>query len=85
MDIKLNIVEDIDDIKERGDAIIVVGRNNLKQLIICCPQCGKTSGSAGNHIYNEETKTYSPSIIHSKDLGGCGWHGWLINGEFKDV
>lgn len=30
MNIKLNIVEDIDDIKERGDAIIVVGRNNLK-------------------------------------------------------
>lgn len=85
MGIKLNIVDDIEDVKEKGDATIVIGRNNKKQLIICCPQCGKRSGSAGNHVYNEETKTYTPSIVHNKDLGGCGWHGWLRNGIFTSV
>jgi len=35
-------------------------------------------------LYNPETKTYHPSIIHDKKLGGCGWHGWLINGIFKE-
>lgn len=85
MEIKLNIVEDIDDVKEKGDALIVIGHNNLKQLIICCPKCGKVSGSSGNHVYNEETKTYTPSIVHNKDLGGCGWHGWLKNGIFTST
>jgi hypothetical protein len=26
--------------------------------------------------------TATPSIVHSTP-GGCGWHGWLTNGEFK--
>ncbi len=84
MEIKLNIVEDIDECQRKGDAVIVIGRNDLKQLIICCPQCGKTSGSAGNHVYNEETKSYTPSIVHNKELGGCGYHGWLKNGVFSN-
>ena len=25
--------------------------------------------------------TLSPSILRSKDKGGCGWHGWIRNGE----
>lgn len=85
MEVKLNLVEDIDDLKNKGDAIIVIGRNKQKQLITVCPQCGMKSGSAGNHVYNEETQTYHPSIVHNKNLGGCGWHGWLKNGIFKSV
>ena len=27
-----------------------------------------------------ETLTLSPSILRSKDKGGCGWHGWIKNG-----
>lgn len=81
----INLVENIDDVKEKGDAIIVIGHNGLKQLIICCPQCGEKSASTGNHIYDEKTKTYSPSIVHNIDLGGCGWHGWLKNGIFTNV
>lgn len=49
---------------------------------MCCPNCGKKSSSVGNHIFIEATKSYHPSIVHNKKLGGCGWHGWLTNGVF---
>lgn len=81
---ELNLVNDYDDLKNRGDALVVIGRNKQKQLIIVCPKCGKKSGSSGNHVYNEETKTYHPSIVHNMKLGGCGWHGWLRNGIFTE-
>lgn len=79
---KLNLVNDIDLLLNKGDAMIDI-KDGKKQLVICCPQCGQISASAGNHIYNEETQSYTPSIVHNKELGGCGWHGWLTNGEFK--
>lgn len=28
-----------------------------------------------------ETLTLSPSIHRIPDRGGCGWHGWVRNGE----
>jgi hypothetical protein len=28
-----------------------------------------------------ETLTLSPSILRSKERGGCGWHGYIKNGE----
>ena len=28
-----------------------------------------------------ETLTLRPSILRSKDKGGCGWHGFVTNGE----
>lgn len=28
-----------------------------------------------------ETLTLSPSILRSVAKGGCGWHGWIRNGE----
>ena len=83
--LKLNLVDDIDLVVNAGDAIIVIGRENRKQLITCCPQCGETSSSTGKHVYNEETQTYHPLIVHDKKLGGCGWHGWLRNGEFITI
>ncbi len=85
MNIALNLVEDIDKVLEKGDAVIVMGAENQKQLVMCCPQCGKRSGSAGNHVYDEATRSYSPSIVHNKDLGGCGWHGYLKNGRFVNA
>lgn len=65
----------------KGEAIIVQN-GNLLQLIICCPQCGQSSASAGNHIYNKETQTYHPSVIHNKELGGCGAHYFIRAGEY---
>ena len=87
---KLNLVNDHDDLKNKGDAHVVIGvhsktKERIVQLIIVCPGCGKQSASAGNHIYNRETQTYHPSIVHDVKLGGCGWHGWLKNGVFISV
>jgi hypothetical protein len=28
-----------------------------------------------------ETLTLTPSILRSKEKGGCGWHGFITNGE----
>ena len=79
---KLNLVEGNEQLVNKGDAIIVM-KGKLKQLIIVCPGCGKATASRGEHIYDENTQTYTPSIVHDKNYGGCGWHGWLTNGEFK--
>ena len=32
-----------------------------------------------------ETLTLHPSILRSKDHGGCGWHGWVRNGEIVNA
>ena len=32
-----------------------------------------------------ETMTLQPSIHRAKRLGGCGWHGWIRNGEVTGV
>ena len=98
--IPLNLVNDFDDIIKPGDACVVAVTKKIPledgihfissdivdyyQLIICCPRCGKKSASAGNHKYDKETKSYHPSIVHDTELGGCGWHGWLKDGIFKE-
>lgn len=83
MNLKLNLVDDNEKLLNKGDAMIYLD-GQIKKLAIVCPGCGKVSASAGNHVYNEETKTYHPSIVHNKALGGCGWHGWLRNGYFTE-
>lgn len=84
MEIPLNIVDDHDLLINKGDACIVGGNGGLTQLIIVCPGCGKASASRGKHVYNRETQSYTPSIVHDTNYGGCGWHGWLTNGIFKE-
>lgn len=82
---KLNLVDDIDKVKEKGDAYpIYNSRLHQWQLVICCPGCGEVSGPAGKHRWIPETQSYHPSIVHSETLGGCGWHGWLKNGVFTN-
>lgn len=41
------------------------------------------SGSGGWQRTGEtfETLSLSPSIFRRKSLGGCGWHGWITNGN----
>lgn len=83
-DIKLNLVTDFDLLINKGDAMECLNETlGYNQLIIVCPGCGKLSGSKGTHRFYQETNSYTPSIVHNKDLGGCGWHGWLTNGVFK--
>jgi len=83
MNIKLNLVDDIENLVNKGDAHIVFNKElGWEQLIIVCPNCGKQSASAGKHKFNRDTLSYTPSIVHNKKLGGCGWHGYLTNGVF---
>lgn len=84
--ITLNIVDDFEKLVNKGDAIIVFNKQlGWNQLVIVCPNCGKMSGSAGKHKFDSETKSYTPSIVHDKSLGGCGWHGNLTNGVFTNT
>lgn len=60
-------------------------------MVICCPGCGSLSalpfrpheppswGWNGDRI----NPTLSPSVFHTKEKGGCGWHGWLKNGQWE--
>lgn len=32
-----------------------------------------------------ETLTLTPSILRSQERGGCGWHGFITNGEVRTV
>lgn len=85
MSIKLNLVEDFDLLINKGDAMEYLNKNlGYNQLVMVCPGCGQISASAGKHKFNKETLSYHPSIVHNKELGGCGWHGWLTNGIFKE-
>ena len=82
---KLNLVDDFDLLINKGDAIPYFNRElGYTQLLIICPGCGQKSASSGTHRFYKETLSYTPSIVHDKSLGGCGWHGWLTNGEFKE-
>jgi len=84
-ELKLNLVDDIDKVINKGDALIVTAPEGHKTLIWICPRCGKMTSTARGHkhVFNEETKSLHPSILHAKDLGGCGWHGWLKNGFYN--
>ena len=82
IDIKLVIVnEKYPDQLEKGEAIEVIDGSNKLSLIWGCPFCGKPT-TTSHHTYDSEAKTLSPSIIHVADQ--CGWHGYLINGLFRD-
>lgn len=67
-----------------GDGYEYYDSDKVLKLAWCCPKCGQTTTTAkgSNHNWEPKTKSLTPSIIHSKELGGCGWHGWLKNGEF---
>lgn len=60
-----------------------------------CPGCGSQSflalGAENPHprwtvaagdAARPEGVTLSPSILHPRERGGCGWHGYLTRGEF---
>ena len=82
MHVVANIVEDYDLLINKGDILRVIGSGGQPELIIVCPMCGnKTSG---RHRYDPVTISLTPSIVHNKSLGGCGYHGYLINGVFTE-
>lgn len=59
-------------------------------LIFKCPKCGEplgintgTSAESPKWTIDFKTLTAKPSIKHERDGRGCGWHGYLTNGELK--
>jgi hypothetical protein len=43
------------------------------------PRWSVTAGDAAH----PDTVTLSPSIFHTVERGGCGWHGYLTNGVLR--
>lgn len=66
-------------------------RGRVAGMAVCCPGCAKLC--ALNFDANEApawkwnnsrgAPTLTPSVIHDPAEGGCGWHGWLIDGWWK--
>lgn len=77
-----NLKDNIEDLLEPGDYTPAEGNNGI---IMVCPGCGKVSAPRSNsqHIYDPATRSVAPSIVHNQELGGCGWHGYLTNGQFN--
>lgn len=68
-DVEFKIVTDDDELTEPGRALVFEYPDKTLGLILCCPQCGKAgTSSTGNHKYNEQTKSVTPSIIHDKEI-----------------
>jgi hypothetical protein len=87
--IKLSDIETFMDLKD-GDYIITSYKNELYGIIFKCPGCVEALGITIKDHKNEpgwsinfETLTATPSILHKRDGRGCGWHGYLTNGDLK--
>ena len=61
-----------------------MGSDVVIGLIFRCPGC-KQPINIGEKGWKVDSSTISatPSIVHDKDKGGCGWHGHLKNGELN--
>lgn len=69
------------------------GNGQEVNLCIRCPGCGEKSamdlstaerkpGGQGSvwNVTQRDPLTLFPSVHHTTEKGGCGWHGWLQNG-----
>lgn len=72
-----------------GDARYWKAPDGAEGINFQCPcGCGSLLGvSFGNRGWtwngNREKPTVRPSILHSSP-GGCGWHGYLTDGQFVE-
>lgn len=95
---KATIVPDIDETEEPGAVEIRRMPDGFDRageicgLAICCPGCGEKSWlpvrkeNKSDHdwqLQSEDPLHIEPSVFHTKERGGCGWHGYLRNGEWK--
>lgn len=80
---------------ENGKAGDVFLSESLGAYLIKCPGCSmmlrlpiKQNAGSKEKPWDWngdlEKPTLSPSIFHVKGYSGCGWHGWLRNGVFKE-
>ena len=91
----LRIVDDIDDDNTQPGDVEVRGLTGAYGYAYACAGCGSRSWLAigadnpsprwivtSGDFARPETVSLSPSILHSPQLGGCGWHGYLTKGVF---
>lgn len=90
------VVADIDtDGVEPGSVEVLGADHDAGGYGFACPGCGSRSflalGPENPHprwtvtagdASRPETVTLSPSIFHTVERGGCGWHGHLTRGVF---
>ncbi len=57
--------------------------NAIIGIIFRCPGCSKLISINEGWKLDLSTMTVTPSILHDKKKGGCGWHGYLTNGELN--
>lgn len=63
----------------QDEGILVYGNPKGFELMFRCPQCNEIHGSAsGNHIYNPDTNSITPSVVCP-----CGFHKTLKNGIWE--
>jgi hypothetical protein len=87
---KNNDVDNWADLKE-GEYIIIVANSTGApcNLVFKCLGCGEplgigTLGGQGAVWEIDFEKLHaSPSILHDEKKGGCGWHGYLTNGNLQ--
>jgi hypothetical protein len=88
--VKCSEIDGFENLKENEYAFLVTyseGKNC--SIVYKCPGCNKAviitdKDSGHNNAHWEidfETLTAKPSIVHDKNKGGCGWHGYLTDGE----
>lgn len=93
------IVEDIDaDGAQPGDVEPLAYGGVVWGYGFACPGCGSKSYLAldeenppprwsvtAGDIRKPDAVSLSPSILHDRSKGGCGWHGYLTRGIFTSV
>lgn len=95
--VRAHLVADIDVPEvEPGDVEVRAFDGTVQGYGYACAGCGSRSYLAlsddnpgprwdvtAGDPRKPETVTLSPSISHTVERGGCGWHGYLTMGEFR--
>lgn len=83
---KAILVKDWDKLIAPGTFLYTYHNNQLYGLIARCPcGCGKDLGISFDkwqYDGDRENPTVTPSI---RRIGGCGWHGFLTKGIWKNA
>lgn len=82
-----------DDACQPGDVQALIG-DTTRELAIRCPGCGRLSSLPldsrersdswmhSGDLVTGAGLTLSPSVHHTVERGGCGWHGWMRVGRW---
>lgn len=95
--VRVTVVDDIDADGVAPGSIEVRGTGrDAGGYGYACPGCGSRSFLpvgpenpgprwllTGGDFARPDTVTLSPSIFHTVERGGCGWHGYLTNGVLR--